>query len=259
MSDEKKKNVATGAAAVVGAAAGVAGAAFIPHEAEAAETNNTDDAEVLAAEQPQEAQASQTSGASHTAQHGGASSAHVQASAAGQHPSGGNQGGGTGQTDNQTQETQDHPVDPQKPETTDDPTNPVNPANPENPEHPVNPEHPETPGNDDIHVYSYETVTADDGSQADVAVIGVNGQAVVVADTTMDGYANFAASDTNGNGQIEDNEIVDVSGQGIAMQPFHDAAPEATANVDPGADPDNTIASNDPDYINDGNVDDFMA
>ena len=55
--------------------------------------------------------------------------------------------------------------------------------------------------------------------------------------------------DANQNQVIDDGELVDVQGEGISMQPLQDAA---------GFDP--LFAQNDlPDYVNDADVDSFMA
>ena len=110
-----------------------------------------------------------------------------------------------------------------------------------------------TPVNSDpdpeVEVVSYDRVTNDDGSQMDVAVLNVNGNEVGVIDANLDGEADALVCDANQNGEIEDGEIENVQGQGISMQPFQDAA---------GFDP--QFAQNDlPDYVNDADVDTYMA
>ena len=60
------------------------------------------------------------------------------------------------------------------------------------------------------------------------------------------------ASDLNLNGEIEEQEMIDVSDENIAMDPFQQ---EAT-----NMDNDMYLASHDtPDYVNDANVDAYMA
>lgn len=109
---------------------------------------------------------------------------------------------------------------------------------------PVNPD-PEP----EVEVVSYDRVTNDDGSQMDVAVLNVNGNEVGVIDANLDGEADALVCDANQNGAIEDGEIENVQGQGISMQPLQDAA---------GFDP--QFAQNDlPDYVNDADVDTYMA
>lgn len=109
---------------------------------------------------------------------------------------------------------------------------------------PVNPD-PEP----EVEVVSYDRVTNDDGSQMDIAVLNVNGNEVGVIDANLDGEADALVCDANQNGAIEDGEIENVQGQGISMQPLQDAA---------GFDP--QFAQNDlPDYVNDADVDTYMA
>ena len=110
---------------------------------------------------------------------------------------------------------------------------------------------PEPEPEPEIEVISYETVTTEDGGQMDVAVVSANGQAVMIADVNQDGVADVMASDLNNNGQLDEGEIVDVSGQNIAMQPLQEAANAGTENL--------YAQTNDVDYINDANVDDYMA
>ena len=116
---------------------------------------------------------------------------------------------------------------------------------------PIKPEpKPDNPAPDpEVEVVSYDRVTNDDGSQMDVAVLNVNGNEVDVIDANLDGEADALVCDANQNGVIEDGEIENVQGQGISMQPFQDAA---------GFDP--QFAQNDlPDYVNDADVDTYMA
>ena len=116
------------------------------------------------------------------------------------------------------------------------------------------PEPEPTPGptpEPEIEVVSYETVTNEDGSQMDVAVVNAQGQAVMIADVDQNGYADVMASDLNNNGQLDNGEIVDVSDQNIAMQPLQEAANMGGNDM--------IAQTNDVDYINDANVDDYIA
>jgi hypothetical protein len=85
----------------------------------------------------------------------------------------------------------------------------------------------------------------------DVAVINAEGQPVLIVDADQNGYADVMASDMNNNGQLDEGEMVDISDEHIAMQPLHDA-------VYMGGE-DSIAQNNDPDYINDANVDDYIA
>lgn len=135
--------------------------------------------------------------------------------------------------------------EPVKPEPTSEPE-PVKPSTEPVTTDPVTTEEP------DVQVVSYETVTNEDGSQMDVAVVAVEGEAVIIGDLNQDGIADVMAHDENHNGQLETNEVQDISGQQLAMQPLHDA-------VDPNMG--GYMAQNDsePDYTNDANVDAYMA
>ena len=110
---------------------------------------------------------------------------------------------------------------------------------------------PEPTPESEIEVVSYETVTNEDGSQMDVAVVNAQGQAVMIADVDQNGLADIMASDLNYNGQLDNGEIVDVSDQNIAMQPLQDAANMNGNNM--------VAQTGEPDYINDANVDDYIA
>ena len=85
-----------------------------------------------------------------------------------------------------------------------------------------------------------------------MAVVAVDGQPVIIGDLDGDNVADVMASDLNLNGEIEENEMIDVSNENIAMSPFQQ---EATS-----MDNDMYLASHDtPDYVNDANVDAYMA
>lgn len=111
------------------------------------------------------------------------------------------------------------------------------------------PEPPTPEPEPEVEVLGYDRVTNEDGSQMDIAVLNVNGNEVGVIDANLDGEADALVCDINQNGVIEEGEMEIVQGQGIAMQPFQDAA---------GFNP--QFAQNDlPDYVNDADVDTYMA
>jgi len=138
-------------------------------------------------------------------------------------------------------------------------TNEVNAA--ENP-HPVNPNPPTptpapepepspvtpvTPSEEPaVAVLGYERVTNPDGSQSDMVSLVVDGQSVLVADVDLDGEADLMAIDFNNNGVVDAEEITDISGQGLAMEPLiQDANPYYLADNN--------------DYENNADVHDYMA
>ena len=132
------------------------------------------------------------------------------------------------------------------------PTPAPEPTPEQTPEPDPRPEPEPTPDPDpEIEVVSYETVANEDGSQIDVAVVNAQGQTVMIADVDQNGFADVMASDLNNNGQLDDGEIVDISDQNIAMQPLQEAANMGGNDM--------FAQNNDVDYINDANVDDYIA
>ncbi len=120
---------------------------------------------------------------------------------------------------------------------------PVNPVKPT--PAPVPPPEPE------IEVLGYETITNYDGSPMDVALISIDDQQMVLADVDMDGTADFLMADSNCNGILDEEEIMDISGEGIGMAAFR-----STGVPTPGG---NIYLADNGDYVNDADVDDFMA
>lgn len=101
----------------------------------------------------------------------------------------------------------------------------------------------------DIDVLGYDRLTNDNGEQIEVAAVNINGESAAIIDTDLDGVADYMMSDQNHNGVIENSEIIYVQDQGLAMQPLQDAAGFNTA-----------LAQEDlPDYVNDADVDVYMA
>lgn len=109
----------------------------------------------------------------------------------------------------------------------------------------VNPVEPEEP---EVEVLAYETISNDDGSQMDLAVIAIDGQEMGIYDVNQDGTADLMAIDANNNQQLEENEILDISAEGVSMQALHE---EYIAQNDPSMEG--------PDYINDGDIEGFIA
>ncbi len=113
---------------------------------------------------------------------------------------------------------------------------------------------PAEPGEtDEVEVVSFERVTdPETGESMDLAVVIENGEEVAYVDIDIDGVADYRLQDVNNNGNIEMNnsEVQDISGQNISMEPFREAyesQPDFNSNNDMA------------DYVNDANVDNFMA
>lgn len=104
----------------------------------------------------------------------------------------------------------------------------------------------------------------DSGESADVEVLGVvhdeetgasyvgmtvEGHDAFLVDVDGDQNIDYLCVDVNDDHQLSEGEVVDVSGEGLTIGQFEDAAAPA----------DQHYASNDlPDYTNDANVDDFV-
>lgn len=146
--------------------------------------------------------------------------------------------------------THHNPTPAPEPEPTPEPE-PEPTPNPEPRPEPTPEPVPEPTPEPEVEVVSYEIVTIEDGSQMDVAVVNAQGQTVMIADVDQNGVADVMASDLNNNGQLDNGEIVDVSDQNIAMQPLQEAANMGGNEM--------IVQTNDVDYINDANVDDYIA
>lgn len=106
----------------------------------------------------------------------------------------------------------------------------------------------------DVQVLDYQTVDNGQGGQADVAVITDGTTQAVVIDADRDGIADVMAVDQNHDGQLSDNEIINLEGHNVAMQPLQEMAHADNPN-------DGMMAQNasyEPDYVNDANVDGYV-
>lgn len=101
----------------------------------------------------------------------------------------------------------------------------------------------------EVEVVAYERLTDGLGNQADLAVVNVDGTEIGILDVNLDGEADLLMADLNQNGMIEEDECKEIQGQGLSMKPLQDAV---------GFSP--LYAQNDlPDYVNDADVDTYMA
>ena len=119
----------------------------------------------------------------------------------------------------------------------------------------------------DVEVISCERITTEEGSEMDVAVVHVDGHELNVIDVNIDGFADIITYDGNEDGIIADSEIHSVEGMGIEMP-----SPDTMAVIDPlpgdplyedplSEDPLFCQVGPDelPDYLNDADVNSFMA
>lgn len=179
--------------------------------------------------------------------------------------------GTDGATGHNSSSPQQQVAEPVKPTESADPVIPIDPVEPEPPMAPVEPETPaelvgpeiiaepidplvlvepvDLQENVDIEVLGYETMMTEDGQMVDVATVNINGNEGSIVDTDMDDVANLMTVDANSNANVEENEITDVSGDGISMAPFRDVVNPEEPNY----------LTNNEDYVNDADVTDFMA
>lgn len=78
-------------------------------------------------------------------------------------------------------------------------------------------EEPEEVADVDIQVLGVESVTFDDGSEGNVAVVEMGGQNVFLVDANNDNVFEGAFGDLNNDGVISDNEVADVSAAGMTV------------------------------------------
>lgn len=107
--------------------------------------------------------------------------------------------------------------------------------------------------NDDSHqgvVITQEYVQEVDGKQVILAEGTVNGHHAAFVDYDGDGNYDRAIVDANDDGQIDDNEVYDLRGQGVAVQ--NRALVDTLSTDDPGTTDSNLDDPSDnlPDYVN---------
>lgn len=105
-----------------------------------------------------------------------------------------------------------------------------------------------------VEVLGVEQVQYEDGSVSNIGAASVNGQAVYFID--VDGQDNefeLMATDVNANGNLEENEITDISDQHMQVSQFQEMAQASGNGTGTGNEVEEYYASNDnlPDYVND--------
>ena len=101
----------------------------------------------------------------------------------------------------------------------------------------------------EVEVISYDRVETEAGTM-DVAVVeDESGQQVAFIDVDLDSQADVAWVDHNQDAQITEDELYDVQDQDVDMHPMMDAANFSSEYAE------NEI----PDYVNDADVDGYMA
>ena len=106
-----------------------------------------------------------------------------------------------------------------------------------------------TSENSDVKVLGVEAVTDAQGNPITIAGIEVNGQQALLVDIDNDNTMDVFVADTNGDGQISENELYDCSDANISVE-------DLQQHIAMQQDPHSLLACNDgmPDYINNADV-----
>lgn len=107
----------------------------------------------------------------------------------------------------------------------------------------------------EVEVLAYETVQVDGDLAVDVSVVNIDDdENVLVADVDRDGIADYIAMDVDGDMQLDEDEFLNVSNEGISMTELQDAYESKELYLN-----DNGLSDSNSDYVNDADVDDFLA
>lgn len=112
----------------------------------------------------------------------------------------------------------------------------------------------------EVHFLGVEKIESEDGSNLTVGHMQINDQQVALVDMTDDEVFDVAVSDRNHDGQITEDEVVDISDAGITVEQFAEASLyESGMGID-NSDAGLQTASQDgigegmPDYMNDADM-----
>lgn len=89
----------------------------------------------------------------------------------------------------------------------------------------------------EVEVLGVEYMQTEDGQEMAVGGMSVNGQEIYVLDADNDGIGDVAVMDINGNGQLDEDEILDLSENPVDMSSFETANSDLSGDVSP-AEPD---------------------
>lgn len=112
----------------------------------------------------------------------------------------------------------------------------------------------------EVHILGVNQYVNEDGDISNAGFATIDGEPIVMIDVDGDGVFDGVIHDNNGNGQIDENEVLDISSAGITTDSW---AAEAIAqgNEDGMFNPNHThqdeLASDQPDYENDADVSDL--
>lgn len=87
-------------------------------------------------------------------------------------------------------------------------------------------------GETEVEVLGVEYMHSDDGQEIAIGGMSVDGQDIFVVDADNDGIGDVAAFDMNGNGQIDEDELLDISDNPIEMPTFETSGSDVCGGVD---------------------------
>lgn len=85
----------------------------------------------------------------------------------------------------------------------------------------------------EVEVLGVEYVQTESGQEMAVGAMSVNGQQIFVLDADNDGTGDLAAMDVNGNGKIDEDEIMELSDHSVDMSVFGTADSSVCGGVTP--------------------------
>ena len=113
-----------------------------------------------------------------------------------------------------------------------------------------------TPNSDsEVTIVSYDRITNDDGQEMDLLIMQIGDEEVGVLDVNLDGVADVLIGDFNGDGEVDQTEAIVLEQQDVAMADL--IAAGSGASIEQGEDV--TYVSDDQDYNNNADVNDFFA
>jgi len=112
----------------------------------------------------------------------------------------------------------------------------------------------------EVHIIGQERIQTDDGEYINVGRMRINDQDVALVDLDDDMIYDVSVSDANQNGEIEEDEVHDISDAQISVTDFAAAAMNqddgqgAEASVDYASHQEDDLAPGMPDYMNDADI-----
>ena len=124
----------------------------------------------------------------------------------------------------------------------------------------------ETAAESDVHILGVNQFVNEDGGVTNAGFATIDGEPIVMIDVDGDGVFDGVFHDNNNNGQMEANEVLDISDAGITTDSWAAQAVAQGNSEDgtfnpgqPESSPQDELASDMPDYANDADVSDVYT